>query len=234
MNDTFVTTVYRKDTFSGVYTNFTSFLPQDYKFGLIFTLLHRCFALVSDFSKFHLEIETLKKILLKNEYSEKMIDTCISKFLNKLFVTKPRVLTVPKKELNITLPFLGSNSYLLKAKLTKSSQKHIKFCKLNVVFKTSTRLRNFFRFKDKIPEPLLSCLIYKFTCGSCNASYIGKTYRHMKVRVSEHQGVSPRTGKALKGTMSTSVRDHMLICDHKVVREDFSLLGRNTIISYWS
>ena len=56
-NGTFVTTVYRKDTFSGVYTNFTSFLPQDYKFGLIFTLLHRCFALVSDFSKFHLEIE---------------------------------------------------------------------------------------------------------------------------------------------------------------------------------
>ena len=65
----------------------------------------------------------------------------------------------------------------------------------------------------------------KFKCGSCNASYIGKTFRHMKVRVSEHRGVSPRTGKVLKGTTSTSVRDHMLECDHIVDWVDFSVLG---------
>ena len=36
--------------------------------------------------------------------------------------------------------------------------------------------------------------------GSCTASYYGKTYRHiMQVQVSEHQGVSPRTGKRVKG-----------------------------------
>ena len=35
----------------------------------------------------------------------------------------------------------------------------------------------------------------------------------MKVRVSEHEGLSPRTGKDLKGTLATSVRDHMLDCN---------------------
>ena len=65
-------------------------------------------------------------------------------------------------------------------------------------------------------------------CGSCIASYIGKTYRHFKVRVSEHQGVSPRTGKPVKGTLSTSVRDHMFVCDHKVVHEDFKILGNES------
>ena len=50
----------------------------------------------------------------------------------------------------------------------------------------------------------------------------------MKVRVCEHQGVSPRTGKTVSGTLSTSVRDHMLVCDHKVVWEDFSTLGRES------
>ena len=224
----FVTSVYRKDTFSGVYTNFTSFLPLDYKFGLIFTLLHRCFALVSDFSKFHLEVETLKQILLKNGYSERLIDTCVSKFLNNLFVEKPIVLTVPKKELNIILPFLGSNSYLVKNRLVKTLHRRISFCKIKVIFKTTNKLKNFFSFKDKVPETLQSCQIYKFTCGRCNASYIGKTFRHMKVRVSEHRGVSPRTGKVLQGTTSTSVRDHMLQCDHKVVWEDFSLLGKES------
>ena len=42
----------------------------------------------------------------------------------------------------------------------------------------------------------------------------------MKVRISEHQGVSLTTGKQVKGTLSTSVRDHMLDCDHTVVWED--------------
>ena len=73
--------------------------------------------------------------------------------------------------------------------------------------------------------PLKSCQIYKYTCRDCNASYIGKTFRHLKVRVSENQGVSPRTGKVLRGTSSTSVRDHMLICDHKVEWDDFTVLG---------
>ena len=35
----FVTTVYRKPTFSGAYTKFESFLPTIYKFGMIYTLL---------------------------------------------------------------------------------------------------------------------------------------------------------------------------------------------------
>ena len=34
-NDKFVTSVFRKETFSGVYTNFTSFIPLEYKFGLV-------------------------------------------------------------------------------------------------------------------------------------------------------------------------------------------------------
>ena len=37
----------------------------------------------------------------------------------------------------------------------------------------------------------------------------------MKVQNSEHQGVSPRTGNPVKGTLSTSVRHHMLICDYR-------------------
>ena len=50
----------------------------------------------------------------------------------------------------------------------------------------------------------------------------------MKVRVSEHQGGSPRTGKRVKGTLPTSVRDHMLDCDHTVAWEDSSIIGRES------
>ena len=106
--------------------------------------------------------------------------------------------------------------------------KHLKFWKLRVIFQTNNRLRNYFRSKDSVPETLRSNLIYKFSCGSCTVSYIGKTYWQFKVIVSEHQGVSARTGKQVKGTLSISVRDHMLVCDDKVVHEDFKFLANES------
>ena len=89
-------------------------------------------------------------------------------------------------------------------------------------------MKNTFRFKDFVPETLRLSLIYKFSCGSCTTFYIGKTYIHFKVRVSKHRGVSPITGKPVQSTLSTSVRDQMIVCDHKVVYEDFKFLGNES------
>ena len=110
-NGKFVTNVYRKETFTGVYTNFSSFIPLEHKFGLVYTLLHRCS--VFDMSKFHFEIEKLKEILSSNGYSNKFIDKSILKFMNKLYIKKPVVLTVSKKQLYLVLPFMGKMSALV-------------------------------------------------------------------------------------------------------------------------
>ena len=59
----FTTTVYHKPTFSGVYSNFNGFIADEYKHGLVFTLLFRIFSIVSDFSKFHKEVNYLKDVL---------------------------------------------------------------------------------------------------------------------------------------------------------------------------
>ena len=70
-----MTSVYRKPTFSGVFTNFESFIPDIYKRGLIETLLHRSFRLCSNYENFHQEIESLKSILLKgNSYLHKLVN----------------------------------------------------------------------------------------------------------------------------------------------------------------
>ena len=110
----------------------------------------------------------------------------------------------------------------------KALQKRLPFCKLRVIFKSTNRLKSYFNCKDVLPEPLRSCQIFNFTC---NASYTCKTFRYLKVRVSEHQGVSPRTGKIVKGTLSTSIRGHMLGCDHIVTWDDFKVLGR--VWNHW-
>ena len=125
----FVTNVYGKETF----TNFSSFIPLEYKFGLVYTLLHIHFNLVSDMSKFHLEVAKLMEIILKNGYPRKIIDACIFKFLNKVFEPKPVTLTVPKKQLLIVLPFMGNMSEVIKTGLSKALQKRLRFCKLRVI-----------------------------------------------------------------------------------------------------
>ena len=155
-----------KNRLVGVYTNFITFIPLEYKFGLVHILLNRCFNLSSDFLKFHHEVDKLKKILSKNAYPQKLIDKCIQKFLNNMFIQRLQIPSVTKKELIITLPYLVKLPQIVKARLTKTMNKHMKFCKLRVIFQTNNRLRNYFRFKDSVHETLRSNLIYKFSCGN--------------------------------------------------------------------
>ena len=60
-NNKFTASVYRKPTFSGVVTNFEGFIPNWYKYRIIFTLLHRPFKLCSNFELLGQEFENLKK-----------------------------------------------------------------------------------------------------------------------------------------------------------------------------
>ena len=119
-NGKFVTSVYRKPTFSGVFTNYESFIPTYLKKGLLHTLLHRSFSIWCDFKTFHFEIDHLKTILMENNYPPNFIDLCIKSFLNKLYTPKVIVQNVPKKMFFVKLPFLGSTSFQIQKKLQKN------------------------------------------------------------------------------------------------------------------
>ena len=220
----FKTSIYHKPTFRGVYSNFNSFIYHEYKIGLVFTMLFRTFSIVSDFSRFHTEAIHLKEILRKNAFPITLVDNCIKNFLNKKFLNTPVTLTVKKKELFIVLPYLGNLSLALRTRLQNSINKNLPFYKIKVIFKSTIRLSNFFRFKDKMPFNLRSNVVYKFSCGRCNATYYGETCRHLNVRVGEHSGISPLTGKKSKARKTTAVKDHMLFCDHMVSLDDFRIL----------
>ena len=63
------------------------------------------------------------------------------------------------------------------------------FCKENFDIKlvfNSCKIKNYFAYKDPIPNDLKSFLVYKFTCTTCSSSYIGETYRRFKTRIEEH------------------------------------------------
>ena len=161
----------------------------------------------------------------KNAIPIKLIDSCIKNFLNKRLTEKPVTLTAEKKDLVIVLPFLGKLSLGLRTLLRNSISKNLPFCKIRVILKSSLCISNFFQFKDKMSYCLRSNAVYKFLCGRCNATYYGETCRHLSVRVSEHLGVSPLTGKKSKSKKSTAVKDHVLFGDHIVSVDDFKILA---------
>ena len=105
-----MSSVYRKPTFSGVFTNFGSFIPKSYKYNLLFTLLHKVFKLCSNFERFHQEIDKLKTKFENNGYPKSFVDFCIKKYLDKVFIKREVVLKASKKELICVLPFLGKES----------------------------------------------------------------------------------------------------------------------------
>ena len=144
------------------------------------------------------EIEKLKVIWLKNAFPMRVIDRLIKNFFDKIFITKNVVHTVAKKNLIITLEYLGKHSLEVKKRLEKIINEQIPFCKVNVIFSSNKKLRIFFSFKDKIPEYLRSLVLYRFKCSDCNITYIGKTCRHFQVRFSEHLRISKVTNLPLK------------------------------------
>ena len=227
--DTFVTSIYRKPTFSGLYTNFHSFLPEKYKNGLILTLLFTIYSLCSDWSRIHTEIINLKNIMFKNNFPTEFVDRCVKVFFEKMFVKKSEVFTVPKKVINITLPFMGTDSLKIRSNLSKIAKTYFNCCKIQVMFKSDNRLGSYFRFKDKVPLNARSFVLYKFKCSRCNSAYVGKTKRHYLVRMFEHLGISLTTGKNYtfnpNNNNNTTVLNHINCNNCEATLDNFRIIG---------
>ena len=92
----FTTSIYRKSTYTGLLTNFNSFIPDCYKKGLIFSLLFRYFNLYSSYFIFHSELQKLKQIFIKNEFPATLFNKRVISSLDKSFSSAPETSIAPK------------------------------------------------------------------------------------------------------------------------------------------
>ena len=164
----------------------------------------------------------------KNAFPLFFIDSCIKKFLDKLFIPARLSNSVSdKREIFICLDFLGHISLQGKKQLVEIFRTCKKNIKLNVIFRSSNRIRNAFRFKDRIPSSMNSNVIYKFKCNICNDVYIGETKRHLLIRQYEHLGKSVLTNKPLKYNEkdATAIRKHCHHTNHPSDSTCFSSIG---------
>ena len=86
-NEGFLTSVFRKPTFTGQYFRWDSFGPTKRKTNLIETLVHRALIICSK-TKMRHELENISSILRNNGYPESINQSTISKKI-ALFNRKP-------------------------------------------------------------------------------------------------------------------------------------------------
>ena len=86
----------------------------------------------------------------------------------------------------------------------------------------------FRRFALLLKHCLSLFLVYRYSCRSCNATYYGKTYRHVFTRVAEHMGISNLTSKRVKNVKESAVSDHLLQCNCAIDFDHFDVLASDT------
>jgi predicted GIY-YIG superfamily endonuclease len=181
-----ITRIYRKDTFSGVLTNYLSFTSMKYKIGLIRCLIDRVFKINSTWLGFHKDLKHLFWILKRNCYPEHVLQKVTRCYLDSKCDNTAEPTDSDNNERKVVyfkLPYLGQQSVALKSKIKRLSKKFCENIDVQLVFQ-SLKLSNFFSKKDKLP--LKSHVVYKFTCSGCNSCYVGFTTRHFQTRVHEH------------------------------------------------
>ena len=180
------TTVYRKPTHSGVFTNYISFIPHYFKAALVKTLVTRAYRLCSNWHLFHSEIRKIKALLMNNGYNKTFVENIIGTQLDRFITDNTCKKHEPEqRKYFMRLPFLGDPSNRLLGSINAClNQFNLGSIKVELLHSFS-RLEGNFRFKDKQPKHLLNGVVYQVTC-SCNLRYIGETKRCLKVRFEEH------------------------------------------------
>ena len=218
--------VYRKPTTTKLGTSFFSFTPINYKINAIRTLVHRAYHLSSNYSYFHKEIEYLKLFFEKNGYPSGLVEKCVRNFLDKTFQPKNIISTAEKQKLFVEMPFIAKDNSL--SQLKRSLNFFYPQIDFSFFFKQNQTIGSCLQSKDRLPEEMRANIIYKYSCDSCQGTYIGSSIKQAKVRFHQHFGLSHRTSYPLTNPVHSNIRNHCLESDHQMKFSNFSVIDQSS------
>ena len=186
--DKYVTTIYRKPTFTGVYLNWTSLTARRYKISLIRCLAERIWRVCTEESTKRDELEKLKVILGRNEYPPEIVERSLAEFVESK--TKPNQEKVAEKTLKrfLKLPYVNRKCEDYALRLKGIVEENFPQVEFNVAFQAPMTIGKMFPFKDGTKKVMeRSLVVYSLKCEECSAQYIGKTERIVFHRMKEHR-----------------------------------------------
>ena len=181
-------TIYRKDTHTGQFVNFSSYTKWNYKIAWIRALIHRAKKLCSE-NKILTEIKNIKLFAAYNGYPKQIVNSVLKKCReneNKQRDDEIDDSVVP--QLYLKLPYQGING----EKIVKKMKRKLRHClkkDLNVsinVYYSTTKISYYTSTKDHIPKLSNSGVVYEYVCPGCLATYIGETQATLFKRTLQH------------------------------------------------
>ena len=193
--DEFFTKVYRKETDLGQCLNAESECPNRYKTSVIRNYLNRAYKISSNWHELDQELDTIKQILVNNNFSNTTIDKEIKIFMNKVIENNTTI-----KDGNFITTYYKSQmhiNYKKEERIIKDIIKRNVNCtasntKLKVIIYYNNIKSSNLVIKNNCaprPTPLQSSnIVYKFTCPiqNCAAEYVGMTRLTLEKRLRAH------------------------------------------------
>ena len=176
--------IFRKNTHTGQYVNYTSVTPWKWKVAWIRSLTQRAVKICNS-SNLSKEIKSIKNFAAWNAFPKHIVNGIIKRITSKTSrKVNPVNDDVLKIYLNISYPDQKGEQLIKNCakKLKRFSKKKFVFVPLYSV----TKMSFFTNMKDKLPFLSKSNVVYRFTCPGCSSAYIGKTDRTLFIRTKEH------------------------------------------------
>lgn len=161
------------------------------------------------------EVEVIKQIAVDNGYDQQNIMRMINNRKHKLcmqHIYKP----VNEQQKWNKLTYIG----LVTNKVARIMKRQNN--KTNITFYNNNNLANHLKNdKDKL-DKMENGGVYQLQCGSCDKSYIGRTYRNFNIRIKEHLSAYNN-----KHPEKSNFAEHLIDSQHIFHQQDIKVLHRS-------
>ena len=184
------TDIYYKDTHTGQYTDFNSFVPWSLRISWVRSLYNRAKGICTTKESFDRQILNIQKFMSWNGFTRRFRNT----LLKKLQYHNPSTHVENEEKENqettiwLRIPYVGNCGVSHVKRLLSKIKRNLK-TNINVKFKVfynTKKLSFHYSNKDRVPEGQRACVIYQITCPGCGGNYIGETERCVSIRLNEH------------------------------------------------
>lgn len=187
------TGIFTKSTDTGLYFDYSSFVPDLYKKSVVKTLVYRAYKLCSNWKLFDKEICRITQNLVNNNFPQHIIDNIINNTVMKLKKKKSddQLQQSPLQYYfnTVNLQNFRRDRGQLGAIIRKyvSSSGELKPTVSN--YYKPTRLSSQFSLRPSKAPLNSNSVVYNFSCPkpSCQAEYVGYTTNMLKTRATQHK-----------------------------------------------
>ena len=179
-DDHLIRSVYRKPTFTGLYTCWDSFVPTSQK-PLIKSLTSRAKKIWSP-SMLEADVAKLTDIFVENGYPAHIVDRTIRQVLQTSSTVRG------KKEEgqqcpSLRLPWIGHESVKFRREFHETVRRAFPGVKSRMTFTTQHAFSG--KAKDFLPATDQGLLAYEYRC-CCGCTYVGKMIQRFSERIRQH------------------------------------------------